>query len=75
MLQSCSEGHAASTAIPGFSSESQIDETCTSGMSSVCQDGNNVPLFVDPRYAPKNVRRRENRKRIKIRTLIKRMKL
>ena len=63
----------ATAAIPGFSPESQIEETqemCTSGIYEA------VPSFIDQRarYAPQNVKRRENRKHIKIRTLRRELK-
>ena len=68
MLQHGSHSKSASAdsnagRIPVFSSESQIsEETCIA--QTVAHDNDVVPLLVDPRYVPSNVRRCEKCKDI-----------
>ena len=68
-----SKSTPAESRIPVFSSESQIsEETCIAQTGT--RDNDVVPLFVDPRYVPSNVRRREKRKDTKVQKLRKELK-
>ena len=68
-----SKSAPAESRIPVFSSESQIsEETCIAQTGTCNNDA--VPLFVDPRYVPSNVKRREKRKDTKVQKLRKELK-